>query len=393
MEENENEIKEEGEKICYCSTLNKYFLFPFFIPFLSIIASKLLIYLINNYEFENIDYFCSIYICSSLIVGGMSYFISLIKSRQDNENITIKENLNLSKNSIKLIYNAQKFYKKAVIIILLLISLLFTINVFFGQVYAINYIVIDTRFYEIIFISFLSKIILKNKIYLHQKFSNFISFIGFIFLCIPIIFIITRNDILINIFLIFNSLSYSLFLILLKYITSKYFVSPYSCCLIIGIYSSIFLLIILIIDSCVKTGDLSLLSNSIKISNFNNKLKFFGLLILSHTIYSITQYLVYMTVYFFSPMIFIMTQVFYPLLRYTINIIEGQEYKIFDLIFNIIGYLILIFAILIYHETIILNFCKLNEDTKKFIIKRQKEEILLIDNDNNINRRSDSDYE
>ena len=101
-----------------------------------------------------------------------------------------------------------------------------------------------------------------------------------------------------------------------------------------------------------------------------------------------------MTVYFFSPMIFIITQVIYPLLKYFIGIFEGQDYKILDLIFNIIGYLILLFAILIYHESIILNFCKLNKDTKKNIDKRQKEDILLMEKDNNaINKRNDSDYE
>lgn len=391
----ENEINEKDKKICYCSKLNKYFLFPFFTPILSIISSKTIIYLINNNDFGNIDYFCSIYICLSLIVGGLSYFISLIKSRQDNKNIAIiNENLSTSKNSIKLIYNPKKFDNKTVFIILILMSFLFALNVFYGQVYVINYTVLDTRFYEILFISLLSKIILKKELYRHQIFSILISFIGFIFLFIPIVLIITRKDLLINIILIFNSLSYSLHLVLLKYITCKYFISPYACCFIIGIYSTIFLLIILIVHSLAINGDLSNLSNSFKISITGKKIKFYGLLILSHIIYSITQYLVYMTIYFFSPMIFIITQIIYPLLRYTINIIEGQDYKVFDLIFNIIGYLILLFAISIYHETIILNFCKLNQDTKIFIVKRQREEIYLMNNDsNNIDKRNDSEYE
>ena len=83
-----------------------------------------------------------------------------------------------------------------------------------------------------------------------------------------------------------------------------------------------------------------------------------------------------------------MTQIIYPLLKYALDIIEGNSIKIFDLIFNSIGYLILLFAILIYHETIIFNFCELNQDTKKFIEKRQKEDILLMElNSNNINNK------
>ena len=50
-------MNENGKTIFYCSKLNKYFLFPFFIPILSIISSKILKYLIKNSKFGNIDYF------------------------------------------------------------------------------------------------------------------------------------------------------------------------------------------------------------------------------------------------------------------------------------------------------------------------------------------------
>lgn len=97
-----------------------------------------------------------------------------------------------------------------------------------------------------------------------------------------------------------------------------------------------------------------------------------------------------MTVYFFSPMIFIITQIIHPPLRYATNIIEGTEYKIFDLIFNVVGYLILLFSISIYHENIIFNCWGLNKDTKIFIEKRQKEDISLTDS---FDKRTESDYE
>ena len=274
--------------------------------------------------------------------------------------------------------------------ILLFISILFALNVFFGQVYVVNYTVIDTRFYEILFICFLTKITLKTEIYRHQKFSIFVSFIGFVFLCIPIFSTMTKRDILVNIILVFNSFSYSLFLVLLKHITSKYFLSPYYCCFIIGIISTIFLFIILVIHSLAICGNLSKFLDTFKVDKIKIKFKFYGLLIISYLFYSITQFLVYMTVYFFSPMIFIITQIIYPLLRYATNIIEGTDYKIIDLIFNVGGYLILLISILIYHETIIFNCWGLNEDTKIFIEKRQKEDIFLMDN---FDKRTESDTE
>ena len=48
--------------------------------------------------------------------------------------------------------------------------------------------------------------------------------------------------------------------------------------------------------------------------------------------------------------------------------------KIYEIILNPIGYLIVLFASLIYNEIIIFNFWNLNKDTKKFIEERLIEE-------------------
>lgn len=135
----------------------------------------------------------------------------------------------------------------------------------------------------------------------------------------------------------------------------------------------------LMTHSYFTEGDLSNLIKCFDFSDVSNKLKFYSLLILCYVLYSTTQYLTYLTIYFFSPMIFIMTQIIFPLLNYFIIIISEGNYILLELILSIIGYLILLFAILIYHEIIIFNFCKLNKDTKIFIEKRQEEDFLLID--------------
>ena len=54
---------------------------------------------------------------------------------------------------------------------------------------------------------------------------------------------------------------------------------------------------------------------------------------------------------------------------------------------NPIGYTIVLFSALIYNEIIILNFCGLSKNTKKFINERIKEEIKElneISNDNDV---------
>ena len=76
-------------KILFFSKLNKYFIFPFLVPILNIYPSLIIKYITNNYDLKNIGYFKSIYICSSLILWGLLYCISLIK--KDNEETKIKK--------------------------------------------------------------------------------------------------------------------------------------------------------------------------------------------------------------------------------------------------------------------------------------------------------------
>ena len=63
------------------------------------------------------------------------------------------------------------------------------------------------------------------------------------------------------------------------------------------------------------------------------------------------------------------THIISPFLNWIFSVInEGQELP--DVVLYPIGYLIVVFASLIYNEIIILNFCGLNMETKKFIEQR-----------------------
>ena len=150
------------------------------------------------------------------------------------------------------------------------------------------------------------------------------------------------------------------------------------------------------LHSYFTKNDLSNLSDSLNFSGINNnKSKFYILLISSFIVYSLTQFFTYMTVYYFSPMVFLMTQIVFPLIIWVINIFQDSS-KLFEMIFTGIGYLILLIAILIYHEIIILNFCDLNKNTRKFIEEREKHEIISRDDENNNeinNSRRFSSYE
>lgn len=366
-------------KLISFSKLNKYFILPFFVPILSVVANEILIeYNAAYIDNETNKYLFSLYISSSLIVGGLPYFISLIISRRKKKEDIIDKNE--SSSSIKLIhkYGVHKNYHIKFGLILLM-SFLFTVNLFLNRFYFRNYKnIMDSRFYEIVFIIYLSKIILRVELFRHHKFSILLSFIGFIFIFIPIIIKIEGEEILPNILIILKSFLYSLFLALIKYLTCTYFVSPYLCCLLTGIFSTMILIILFMLYSYYFNGDLSGLKNCFHFKDIENKFKFYFFFILSYVIFSSTQFFTYMTIYYFSPLIFLLTQVFFSLIFFIINIFSTSD-QIFELLFTSFGYLILFFAILIHHEIIILNFCELNKNTKKCIEERQKNEIEIID--------------
>ena len=64
-----------------------------------------------------------------------------------------------------------------------------------------------------------------------------------------------------------------------------------------------------------------------------------------------------------------------------------------DAVFNPIGYCITLLSSLIYNEIIILNFCGLNENTKKFVQYRQTEESIELTKAENEIKLEDSKNE
>ena len=87
-----------------------------------------------------------------------------------------------------------------------------------------------------------------------------------------------------------------------------------------------------------------------------------------------------------------MTQIVFALVFWIKDAFEGKG-EINDIIFNSIGYLLLLFAILINHEIIILNFWELNKYTKKYISERQEEEknSIYINLKEGINYKTDDE--
>ena len=121
--------------------------------------------------------------------------------------------------------------------------------------------VFQRRLYFLFFIQLFSKFILKENIFKHQYFSLIIAIIGIIFLLIPVCLELKNEDIIPNILNFINGIIYSLFLVIIKFIIEKYYISPLKIGIFIGIIGIFISFIFFIIYSLIESNDLSFIKD------------------------------------------------------------------------------------------------------------------------------------
>ena len=237
-------------------------------------------------------------------------------------------------------------------------------------------------FFCIISYVLLSRLILGHKIYRHQIFSLTIIIVCNI---ISIILILTgeinnvNSNMALNFVLMAVILSlYALYNVLEKIFFNSFMTSPYYLMFIIGLITLV-LIIIYETITCLAFGDNKDFNGAFYQIKYNIKnIKLYPLLFIGDVI---SAFLwvggIHLTVYFFSPCHFIISESISQILSTIINnSLEG--YNIAATIVIYVLFVIIIFASLIYNEIIILKFWKLNINTKKHITKRSNSELLLM---------------
>jgi hypothetical protein len=203
-------------------------------------------------------------------------------------------------------------------------------------------------------------------------------------LFIPVILVIEKEDTIINVCMFVSSIGYSNFLVLLKYLMNRFYFSPYLCLFFLGIFSIILNTIGFIIVSLLKYQNLSLIIDNFTFENIDNPVKLILYLCATFISASFLQIFSNLVIYYFSPILLMVTDSISPMLLWIFLILPEEE-KAINIVFNASGYLISLISSLIYNEIIILNFCGFNKYTKKYILKRQqKETYLLRDTENSI---------
>jgi hypothetical protein len=379
--------KEKEDKECLFSfgKINKYFIFPFLCPIICMFCNYLIISIIQEFHLENKQFFLSTFVNSTYIGGGLVYFISWIRTKTEETRDIVQIDSERKSSFVKYIYNEGGIQTDKFKIFLLLLYLSFLLAIFdVVDVYALGRNTFEERLYFLFFIPLFSKLTLKISIFKHQILSIFIGSIGLILLFIPVILVIEKEDTIINVCMFVSSIGYSNFLVLLKYLMNRFYFSPYLCLFFLGIFSIILNTIGFMIVSLLKYQNLSLIIDNFTFENIDSPVKLILYLCATFISASFLQIFSNLVIYYFSPILLMVTDSISPMLLWIFLILPEEE-KAINIVFNASGYLISLISSLIYNEIIILNFCGFNKYTKKYILKRQqKETYLLRDTENSI---------
>ena len=250
-------------------------------------------------------------------------------------------------------------------------------------------------FFYIFFYIALSRIVLGQKIYLHQMFSSIIIAISIIIVII-ITFVKKHNftgyDVLYLFLVIIVTALFTLFNVLEKKYYNSFMDSPYHFMFMVGVFASTLILLYEIFTVFFSgVGDTDF--NGIFYS-FGKKFDTHGALYILIFIGDILSAFIWLagiqlTVYFFTPCHFIISESISQIITSIINK-TLKDLMVVEQVFIYIFFVIILFASFIYNEVIIINVCNLNKNTTKNISKRQLFEteetvINLRDIENDLN--------
>ena len=347
-----------------------------------------------------------------IIYGGIFFYIFRLKK-------IFKKKAN--KNNKELIFKKRELSFR-IIKLLLITCCIFAIQLIIRNIMNfLNLWMLDLWIFNIIFISYFMKKILNKRIYKHQLLSLGINF------GVNLILLITASSIkvaegnseysmIINNFghfcyilifyLVFLALSAMICLsqVMQKQLMDIENVSPFSILFIIGIFSTFFTFIALVITSNVKCSEFlknnglcyitqiddennaayfdnfKIFINNLKIQYNNSKKAFFIEIFLVYPIYSLACYLKYfcetLIIYFLNPNYVLISDNTYYGVRMIVGLIYNPSDK--GTYFKLVGEIISLFTYFFYLEIIELKCCNMNYNTRIKIDERSQSESLGI---------------
>ena len=387
---NEDDLVQKKECPFSLNKMNKYYLLPFLVPIVCYCTkfcsdplknNRGKISNVNDVSNENLHTYVFLYQMinsTSIIFSGLLYFISIIRRQTDNKaNIgTLSERSNSSDYSFMAKKNPNRLLEYSIICFMSLIITLY--NVLKG--YGTGHKTLEKRLYFLFFFCLINIFLFKKPFYRHQKFALAIAFVGMVMIFALFFIYLNKSnyDYIYDVLLFFGSFLYSLYLVLVKYMSENKGYSPFLLLFLIGIISTAATVVGFLILSHVRLGNINYVSNIFHCRQdifvcFGN---LYGYIIGYFLINAVLQILIFLVCYYFSPEVFAISDIISPFLSCITNIAKGKEKFVVKMVFDIIGYIIITIGSFIYNEIIVCNFWDLNKNTWKSIVKKANDDYL-----------------
>ena len=387
---NEDDPGQKKECPFSLNKMNKYYLLPFLVPIVCYCTkfcsdplknNRGTISNVNDVTNENLHTYVFLYQMinsTSIIFSGLLYFISIIRRQTDNKaNIgTLSERSNSSDYSFMAKKNPNRLLEYSIICFMSIIITLY--NVLKG--YGTGHKTLEKRLYFLFFFCLINIFLFKKPFYRHQKFALAIAFVGMVMIFALFFIYLNKSnyDYIYDVLLFFGSFLYSLYLVLVKYMSENKGYSPFLLLFLIGIISTAATVIGFLILSHVRLGNINYVSNIFHCRKdifvcFGN---LYDHIIGYFLINAVLQILIFLVCYYFSPEVFAISDIISPFLSCITNIAKGKEKIVVKIVFDIIGYIIITIGSFIYNEIIVCNFWDLNKNTWKSIVKKANDDYL-----------------
>ena len=387
---NEDDPGQKKECPFSLNKMNKYYLLPFLVPIVCYCTkfcsdplknNRGKISNVNDVSNENLHTYVFLYQMinsTSIIFSGLLYFISIIRRQTDNKaNIgTLSERSNSSDYSFMAKKKPNRLLEYSIICFMSIIITLY--NVLKG--YGTGHKTLEKRLYFLFFFCLINIFLFKKPFYRHQKFALAIAFVGMVMIFALFFIYLNKSnyDYIYDVLLFFGSFLYSLYLVLVKYMSENKGYSPFLLLFLIGIISTAATVIGFLILSHVRLGNINYVSNIFHCRQdifvcFGN---LYGYIIGYFLINAVLQILIFLVCYYFSPEVFAISDIISPFLSCITNIAKGKEKIVVKIVFDIIGYIIITIGSFIYNEIIVCNFWDLNKNTWKSIVKKANDDYL-----------------
>ena len=394
---------------CNCKIHLSLFLLPISFIIIRFMHDKLFLFASNLKSFKilkyNFPYLFYLYLPKIFSI----IFVVITKSQIKSES-NIVERYTTTKN-----YHIMKIneYEKRMFLLLLIVSLL---EVLYDNIDSLSYFyqmkgvvrwLIEKKTGYIIFVPLFSYFLLGKDLYKHHILALFVGLVGAIIVnaCRFFLKFSFKEDYLMHLLNVYLSSLYSLSLVLLKYIMTKFIVlSPYY----ILFYDGIFCIIISAIITCLEYFIVPMLptvpdeeegkgffyNNFVEIITiFKGKETDFYVVFFISMIFSFCYYISNIfIIYNYSPFVNIIVELVSPIDSDILDCYvfhTESDHPITEILwrnlYQIFGYIILLIAALILNEIIVFNFWGLNTNTYLNIMQRSKNDSIALLNVNNEN--------